>query len=405
MFPDELLDAIANCGRTGQHRLLIKMPLNVHRKTVGRFVTAVAVLLQGLHHDPVQIAAHERGEFGWDLLEAPRHFRRLCHAERLQPGRGTRGIGLAQNAPHLVQTRTQQHLRIERRLSCQQFIEQHAQAVDVSAGVEIEAAHLGLFRTHVGRRAEELLERGEQRFVRELLIAGGLGDAEVDHFGHRHAIVQGHQDVRGLDVAMDDALLVRVLDGVTDLHEQVEPLGGGEMFPVAVVVDADALHQFHHEVGPAILGGAGVQHTGDVRMVHQRQRLPLGLEPGDDLFGVHPQLDDLEGDLAPHRLVLLRHPHAAHAALADELQKFVGADAHAFTFSGRGLGFGRGILADGAGGENLAEQAFGALVFPGVGGQGRPALLADSQRVHTIRLASLLSDLNQEAKTEIAEYF
>ena len=31
------------------------------------------------------------------------------------------------------------------------------------------------------------------------------------------------------------------------------------------------------------LGRAGVEHLGDVRMVHQRQRLPLGLEAGDDL--------------------------------------------------------------------------------------------------------------------------
>jgi hypothetical protein len=36
--------------------------------------------------------------------------------------------------------------------------------------------------------------------------------------------VPGDEDVRGLDVAMDDALLVRVLDGVTDLGEELEPL-------------------------------------------------------------------------------------------------------------------------------------------------------------------------------------
>ena len=32
------------------------------------------------------------------------------------------------------------------------------------------------------------------------------------------------QDVRRLDVAMDDALLVRVLDGVANGDEQLEPL-------------------------------------------------------------------------------------------------------------------------------------------------------------------------------------
>ena len=39
------------------------MTLDIRRQAVGRFVTAGAVLLQRLHHDPVEIAAHERDEF------------------------------------------------------------------------------------------------------------------------------------------------------------------------------------------------------------------------------------------------------------------------------------------------------------------------------------------------------
>ena len=37
------------------------------------------------------------------------------------------------------------------------------------------------------------------------------------------------QHVRRLDVAVDDALLVRVLDGVADLREQLQPLPRGEL--------------------------------------------------------------------------------------------------------------------------------------------------------------------------------
>ena len=55
----------------------------------------------------------------------------------------------------------------------------------------------------------------------------GFGDAEVDDLGHRHAVVQGDQDVGGLDVAVDDALLMRVLDGLADLDEQPQALLGG----------------------------------------------------------------------------------------------------------------------------------------------------------------------------------
>ena len=98
---------------------------------------------------------------------------------------------------------------------------------------------------------------------------------------------------------MDDALLMRVLNGLADLDEQLQPFAAWRrLFSIAKIGDSDAAHQFHDEVGPARLGGSGVEHFGDVGMVHHRQRLPLGFEPGDDLLCVHAQLDDLQGDLA-----------------------------------------------------------------------------------------------------------
>ena len=105
-----------------------------------------------------------------------------------------------------------------------------------------------------------------------------------------------------------------------------EPLRGGEIVLVAIIRDPDAAHQFHHEIGPAGLGRAGIEHLGDVRMVHHRQRLPLRLEPGDHLPGVHAQLDDLERDPPAHRLGLLGHVDHAAAAFAELLASLVPAD-------------------------------------------------------------------------------
>jgi len=56
---------------------------------------------------------------------------------------------------------------------------------------------------------------------------------------------------------------------------------------------------------------------GNVRMIHQGQRLPLRLEPGNHLSRVHAGLDDLQGDLAPDRLLLFGHEDHAEAALAN----------------------------------------------------------------------------------------
>ena len=67
-------------------------------------------------------------------------------------------------------------------------------------------------------------------------------------------------------------------------------------------------------------------------MIHQGQRLALGLEAGDHLPRVHAGLDDLERDLAAHGLDLLGHVHDTHAPLADLLQQLVRADDGAGSF-------------------------------------------------------------------------
>jgi hypothetical protein len=74
------------------------------------------------------------------------------------------------------------------------------------------------------------------------------------------------------------------------------------------------------------LGGAGVEHLGDIRMVHHGERLPLLAETGDDLLGVHPEFDDLQGNPPLHGVRLFRHPDDTETALADLLQKLVRPD-------------------------------------------------------------------------------
>ena len=67
-------------------------------------------------------------------------------------------------------------------------------------------------------------------------------------------------------------------------------------------------------------GGTRIQHFGDVGVIHQRERLPFGLEPGDDTPGVHARLDDLQGDPPANRLFLFGHENDTTTALADWLQ-------------------------------------------------------------------------------------
>ena len=67
-------------------------------------------------------------------------------------------------------------------------------------------------------------------------------------------------------------------------------------------------------------------HLGDVRMIHHRQRLPLGLEASDDLARIHAGLDDLERHAALDRVLLVGDVNQAHAAFTDPFQQLVRAD-------------------------------------------------------------------------------
>ena len=109
-------------------------------------------------------------------------------------------------------------------------------------------------------------------------------------------------------------------------HEKVQAFASRQVGLIAVVGDRDPFDEFHHEVRSARFRGPGVEHLGDVRVVHQGESLPLRLEPGNYFLGVHARLDNLQGDLASYRLKLLRHEHHTEPAFANLLQEFVPAD-------------------------------------------------------------------------------
>ena len=249
------------------------------------------------------------------------------------------GIGtvLADDPADFLKRRLLQPGLVKESRSRQQFIQQHPQRINVAPGIDVVRTEGRLLGAHVQRRADELGEPGEQRLVGEL-SAGRLGDAEVDDLHNRFVVVKRHQHVRRLDVAMDDPLLMRVLHRLADGDKQFQTLARCQLGLITVLGDGHAADQFHYEERPAGVRRPGVEHLRDVGMVHQRQRLPLGLEAGDDLPSVHPRLDDFEGHLAPHGRGLLGHEHDAEAPFADLLQQLVGTDHRARGFSKGALG-------------------------------------------------------------------
>ena len=119
---------------------------------------------------------------------------------------------------------------------------------------------------------------------------------------------------------------------VADLDEQFQSLRCAEVVLVAIVGDSNAADQLHYKVGSSVLGSAGVEDLGDVRMVHHRQRLAFRSEAGNDLARVHTWLDNLEGNAAADRLLLFGYINNPTSAFTDLLAQFVMTDARAGLF-------------------------------------------------------------------------
>ena len=158
-----------------------------------------------------------------------------------------------------------------RRLAREHLVEQTAEAVDVGARVEPALARR-LLGAHVTRRAEREPGLGHA-------IAAGLAHRERDpEVGdERRAIVQ--EDVLGLDVAMDDAVPVRVVERRADLLcEPHRVVDGKLVLALEAIAERLALDERHH-VEQESVGLPRVEQRQDVRMLQRRRRLDLGEEP------------------------------------------------------------------------------------------------------------------------------
>ena len=157
-----------------------------------------------------------------------------------------------------------------------------AERVDVGAMVDVGVAG-GLLGRHVGRRADGRAKRRE-RFAFAAIARGtqGLGDAEV---GHDCGASREEHVVR-LDVAMDDATLVGVLERARDVAEDANGVGDRERRLLRKAKSKRlALHERHRVVRQAV-DVTGGEHGDDVRLLERSGHPDLPLEPvGADAGG------------------------------------------------------------------------------------------------------------------------
>ena len=118
---------------------------------------------------------------------------------------GFRGFFLLNDANHLRQRRLLEPLGVDRPQPRQQFVQNHAQRVDVGPGVDVDIREARLLRRHVFQRPDDRAEAGRHRLFGQ--FAGGrLGHTKVDHLRYRATVHHRHQDVGRLEITMHDPL-------------------------------------------------------------------------------------------------------------------------------------------------------------------------------------------------------
>ena len=206
--------------------------------------------------------------------------------------------------------------------SGEQLVEEHPQRVDIRRRGHRLAAHL-LGARVLGRHQLESRGRGGERVSRQLRIEQ-LGDAEVEQLG---CAVGRDQDVGGLDVPMDDQVLVGVLDRRADQPEELQPRRGVHPSGVAILDDRLSLDVLHREVRQSVRRRAAVEEAGDVRVLEAGEDLAFVPEPSHDGVAVHAALEHLDRDALLERIVIAdAEMHGAHAAVPDLANEAIGPD-------------------------------------------------------------------------------
>jgi hypothetical protein len=201
-------------------------------------------------------------------------------------------------------------------------------------GSLVRRAALGLLRRHICRRAQNEADRGHRRRRdrRRLCRLGrsagrlhGFRKAEVEDFG---LTISRHRDVGGLEIAMDDAFVVRRFQRFRNLYGNRECFANRDR-PARdtprQVLSGDQLHGEGMDVARLLKS----EDLCDVRVIERGEGLRFALESGNPVRVRRKRLgQDFDRHVAIEAriagLVYLAHPSGPKGG-----DHFIGAEAHA----------------------------------------------------------------------------
>ena len=220
-----------------------------------------------------------------ELLHILNHFRcrgipvfwLQCHAlenDLLQAHGdiGIQGGGLGGPAVDMLNGHRHRRLPVEGRTARHHLIHHNAQGIDIGPGVRVAA--LGLLRRDIVHGAQGLLGQG-------VALAHDPGNAEVHDLD---AAILQHHHIVGLDVPVDDAPAVGMLQALGDQHGKVQRLLPIEdALYLHILLQGDAVDELHHQVIGRIRGG-NVIDLDDVGVAQHGHGLALRPEAAAELI-------------------------------------------------------------------------------------------------------------------------
>ena len=190
-------------------------------------------------------------------------------------------------------------------------VHHRADGEEVGAAVELIDETHRLLGRHVRRRSERGAGRGALR--------GGithLRDAEVEHLDLAFV---GDEDVRGLEIAVDDVDRVTRREAVDDALADLEHAADGHRAAALLpgVADGLAEEQLHDEERLTLLGHVVVEDLDGRRVIDLVRDVGLAEEPlADGFLAREVGVEDLEGRALT--VAVRRRVHRGHAADAQK---------------------------------------------------------------------------------------
>ena len=224
----ELFHHVSPRALAGQHRLVMQMTPHIVREGRRARIAAGGVHLQRLQRDRIEITP----------LRLRQQQRTWQH--------GRRGDVFGHRPLPRFFIRLPLHL--QRRAAGDQFIKHHAQRIQIAAHIHVLHAPGALLRAHVARSAHGLMNGGHRaRVIRVRRGLQRLCDAEIDDLHRALVAAAAHEDVRGLQIAMQHTFFMRVLHRLADRAEKIEPLLQPQLQSLAKHRHWLATHQLHRE--------------------------------------------------------------------------------------------------------------------------------------------------------------